>query len=64
MEAIKKSPIISGAIPASNELQLSNFLIKKIIAINIEKKLEVKPTKVIALNGIFECLIIPKMPKS
>ena len=64
MEAIKKSPIINGAIPASKELQLSNFLNKKITAINIEKKLDAKPTKVIALNGIFECFIIPKIPKS
>ena len=64
IDAIKNRPIIKGATPASNELQLKSFLNKKTMAINIEVKLETKPTKVINLKGTFECLTTPKIPKS
>ena len=63
-EAMKKKPIISGAIPTSKDSQLNIFLKKKTEATNKDKKLVINPTNVIILRGSFECFIMPKTPIS
>ena len=63
-EAIKKNPIIRGAIPTSKDSQLNNFLKKNTDATIKDKKLVINPINVIILNGSLECFIIPKTPIS
>ena len=64
MEPIIKTPIIKGAIPASKEFQLNNFLNKNITETTKEKRLAARPIKVTILKGILECFIIPTIPRS
>ena len=65
---ITPNDFITVPCPTYPEIKLSinayPKIYKKIKEIIIEKKLEIKPIKVINLNGIFECLITPRMPRS
>ena len=64
IEAIKKNPIISGAIPTSKDSQLNNFLKKNTEATIKDIKLVTNHINVIILSGSFECFIMPKTPMS